>query len=186
MSADPKDLGFVAPAKLGEDHETPDVFTQLLEGSEDDERAVEPTDDDLGTLEEEWQRLVAAREAHDRAAEREKVTKAALTAQKERMAAAMERQGTKQFRGSDGGLCTVATTYTTAVEDEDAFLDWVRESHPELLSVHSQRRTKFIREEYRDRGVPEDDPSFPPGLKVGTIDTLQVRGARPSTEKQGD
>jgi hypothetical protein len=181
------DLGFVPVAKLGEDAEKPDVFTQLLEGTGDDEQAVEQTDDDLATLEDHWRRLVDLKAAAGDAEEVAKDAKAAYNAQKERMADAMERQGTKQFRGADGGGCTITEQYTTALEDREAFMAWVQESHPELLVVHSQTRTKFIRENYRDLGIPEDDPSFPPGLKPGVMTGLQVRGARrPAAEKQGD
>jgi len=181
---DPKDLGFVAPAPMG-DAEPADIFDQLLEGTTDDERAVEPTDDDLGTLEEEWHRLCVMREASDAAEERAKETRAAYVAQRERMMSAMRRQGTKQFRGANGQACSIAEIYTTSLEDEAKFMGWVKETHPELLTVHSKSRTKFIREQYRDRGVAIDDPSFPPGLKVGTVDNLTVRGIRPAAETQG-
>lgn len=183
MSADT--FGFVAPAKLGKDEPELDVFAQLLQGAADDDRAVEPTDDDLGTLEMEWEKLerlkLAAEAAQTRADELDREYKA----QKERMLLAMKREGTRQFRGSSGGACVVAEQYSTTMEDEHAFMDWVRESHPELLTVHSQTRTKFIRENFRDRGVPTDDPAFPPGLKAGTVEFLQVRGIKPPA-KQGD
>lgn len=184
--SEPEDYGFVAPAKMGDDTETLDVFTELLRGVEDDPKAVEPTDDDYGTLEEEWQKLCALKHAHQRAEEREKETKAAYEAQRIRMRSAMTRQGTQQFRGANGGGCSVTQTYTTALENEESFMAWVKETHPELLSVHSQTRTSFIRREYRDKGVAIDDPSFPPGLKAGTLEGLQVRGTRPPTETQGD
>lgn len=183
---DKSDLDWTPIAKVGDDAEPADVFAQLLEGLEDDERAVEPTDDDLGTLEEEWQRVCAAKEAKERAEAIAAKAKEVYNAAKQRMADAMERQGTRQFRGANGSGCSRTETYTTSVEDPEAFMAWVKETHPELLSVHSGARTKFIREEYRDQGVPEDDPSFPPGLKPGTITGLQVRGTRPQTEQQGD
>ena len=55
---------------------------------------------------------------------------------------------------------------------------WVKETHPELLTVHSQNRTKFIRENFRDQGVPEDDARFPPGVKVTAREQLMVRGVK--------
>lgn len=187
MSKETNDLGFVPIAEIGEGVEKKDVFTELLGGSEDDAQAVEPTDDDRGTLEDEWRRLVDLREASGEAEEKAATAKRAYNDQKQRMADAMERQGTKQFRGADGGGCSATETYTTTLEDPAAFMAWIQETHPEMLVVHSATRTKFIRENYRDLGVPEDDPSFPPGLKSGTMSGLQVRGARrPAAEKQGD
>jgi hypothetical protein len=182
-----EELGFVPVVPIDSGEKT-SVFSQLLSGTEDDERAVEPTDDDLGTLEQEWQKLCSLKESRDAAEARLKELKRSFNDQKLRMADAMERQGTKQFRGAAGGGCTITETYTTVLADEVAFMGWVKETHPELLTVHSQTRTKFIRENYRDEGVPEDDPSFPPGLKPGVLAGLQVRGARPTTtaEKQGE
>lgn len=182
MSKKPEeiDLGLVPLVEVGKPAEEQDVFTQLLKGSEDDEQAVEPTDDDLGTLEAEWERLVALKEAAGEAEEEHSTAKRAYNDQKQRMSDAMERQGTKQFRGADGGGCTITEQYTTSLEDPEAFMEWTKETHPEMLVVHSATRTKFIRENYRDLGIPEDDPSFPPGLKGGTMSGLQVRGARRS------
>ena len=178
-------LGFVAPAKIGADEPEPDIFAQLLAGVEDDGRAVEPTDDDLGTLEMEWEKLEQLDQAAERAEERAKGLRQAYNAQKERMALAMKREGTRQFRGASGGLAVVATQYTTSLEDEPRFMAWVKETHPELLTVHSKTRTKFIRENFRDRGIPINDPAFPPGLKAGELDTLQVRGIK-APAMQGD
>ena len=55
-----EELGFVPVVPIDSGEKT-SVFSQLLSGTEDDERAVEPTDDDLGTLEQEWQILIARR-----------------------------------------------------------------------------------------------------------------------------
>lgn len=178
--------GFVplAPAAGSTPSETPDVFTQLMEGTTEDQPPVELDDGDAATLEDSWNRLVALRRRRDNLKKQASDASAEYEAQRGRMAGMMEKQGTTQFRGADGGSCSIADVYTTAIENEDAWMGWVRESHPELLSVHSQRRTSFIRQEYRDKGVPIDDPSFPPGLKAGTQPTLTVRGLRPS-QSQG-
>lgn len=181
---DPKDLGFVAPAKIGEDAAEDDVFTQLLETGRDDAEAVEPSMDDLGTLEEEWQRVCALKEAKDLAEERLKEAKAAYLHQQNRMAGAMERQGIKQFRGSNGGGCTISDVYSTRVTDEAAFRQWVDETHPELLTVNSRTRTSFVRNHYRDKGVAPGDPAFPPGLEAEELHPLSVRGARPNKETE--
>jgi len=183
---DVKDMGFIAPAPLRpEVSAADDVFAQLLAGADDDDRAVEPTDDDLGTLEYEWDKLERLGQACDAVEARLEVLNKDYNAQKERMLLAMKREGTRQFKGASGGACVVATQYTTSVEDEARFMDWVKETHPELLTVHSQSRTSFIRKNYRDRGIPTDDPAFPPGLKAGERESLQVRGIKPPAV-QGD
>lgn len=163
----------------------PDVFTQLMEGTTEEAPPVELDDDDSATLEQAWQKLVSLRRRRDELKEQASDASDAYEAQRGRMASLMQKQGTTQFRGADGGSCSVSDVYTTAIEDEDKWMTWVKESHPELLSVHSQRRTSFIRREYRDKGIPIDDPSFPPGLKAGTQPTLSVRGIRPASEAQG-
>lgn len=171
-----KTEGFVPLAGAGKKQ---DIFTQLIEETSEEDAPTPQSDDDTITLEDAWHRLVILRLARDSAKTRASDASRAYEEQRGRMASMMERQGTKQFRGADGGGCSIADVYTTAVENEQEWLDWVRETHPELLSVHSQSRTRFIRENYRDKGVPIDDASFPPGLKAGTQPTLQVRGVRP-------
>lgn len=171
------DFGFVAPAAVA--GPTVDPLEEIARGVDS-----VPTLDEhaLGTLEEEFRVLAALRERSDDLARQAEEARKAYGAQRDRMLAAMEAQGTRQFRGADGTACTIAEQYTTSVEDEATFLEWVKVAHPELLSVHSATRTKFVREEYRDKGVPETDPTFPPGLKPGTLRTLMVRGIRKSKE----
>jgi len=169
---DAVDLGFIAPPPP----EQTSIFDQLLRGTADDPEASEPSDTELGSLEEEFRRLDALDMLKQRLADQlDEVTKR-LAAQRERMLAAMDGQGTQQFRGLEGGgACFVRTEYTTDVRDPEAFMGWVKETHPELLTVNSQTRTSFIRRQYRDQGVPEDDPSFPPGIEVAVRRTLALR-----------
>lgn len=158
------------------------VLSQLLEGADDDAEAVEPDAGDLGALQQEFE-TVARLTLRKKELERElsEVSKA-LTAQKDRMQQAMEGQGTQQFRGADGASCNFQTRFDTVVEDPEAFMEWVQERHQELLTVNSQTRTKFIRENYRDQGVDPDSPEFPPGLKTTERTTLVVRGVRVAKE----
>lgn len=177
MNSSGNDFGFVAPTPVGEDKQL-DLFDQLLDGTNDDEQAHEATDEELGTLEDEFQKLSELKLKKERLEKIADAAKKEYTAMRDRMLGAMEGQGTKQFKGASGGAAIAVEQYTTTIQDEAAFLEWVREHHPELLSVNAQTRTKFIRENYRDRGVPEDSPEFPPGLTGGTLKTLQVRGVK--------
>jgi hypothetical protein len=178
MSSDPRDLGFVAPAKIGEDAEPADIFSQLLRGEVDDPEAVEPSDAELATLEEEFVVVRKLRAKKAWLKEKLSAVQEQLTAQEQRMLNAMDREGTSQFRGVTGDACHIAMEYTTTIEDEVAFLKWVKEHAEELFSVNAQTRTSFVRREYRDKGVAIDDPRFPSGLKVGERRSLRVRAAR--------
>ena len=163
-----------------------DVLTTLLESSGDDEEATEADSGELANLQGEFD-SVAVLNRKKQALEAElKLVSSALQAQKERMMDAMEAQGTKQFRSVTGeGSCTVTERYDTTLNDPQQFIDWVKESHPELLVVHSQTRNKFIRENYRDEGIAADDPSFPPGVDVTPRRGLMVRGTRSDNRKKG-
>jgi len=174
----PEDFNLLPATELGAPAAPIDPLAAMLSGATDDPAAHAPSDAELGTLEDEFRILAALREAKERAEEAAAEASLRYEAQKARMLAAMDAQGTAQFRSSTGAAASVREVYTTTVEDEPAFLAWVRERHPELLSVHSQRRTAFIRSEYADRGVPETDPNFPPGLKAGKMRTIQVRGVK--------
>lgn len=178
------DLDLVAPAQAeGEEQEEPkqlDLFDQLVgDDAADDEAAVELGDEELGSLAEEY-RLVAELTRKKRKLEKDLsgVSKE-LTAAKERMQNAMKLQGTRQFKGTDDdGACSVGTRYNTRVVDEEAFISFVMSHDPSLLTVNSQTRTKYVRENFRDKGIPADADEFPPGIEAEEEEFLQVRGVR--------
>lgn len=183
-----KDLDFMVP-DLGEavekeaPQEQPDVLDQLLHGEED--AGQELSDEDLGSLEEEFDAVARLTKERDRLEAHLAEVKRDLAGQKDRMLRAMKAQGTRQFRSGSGvGQCYVQDNYSTAVEDPEAFMEWVRENHPEMLSVHSQTRTSFIRKEYRDKGVAVDSDTFPPGIAVKEYESLQVRDVKPKKERK--
>lgn len=186
MPSTSNDFGFVAPAKIGDDAVEPeDVFGQLLGGENDDPEAHEASDEELGALENEFGSVLLLRSQKAALKEKLSTINVELEAQEMRMLEAMDGQGTKQFKGSDGGGCSITETYTTALDSANpaGFLEWAKEHAEELLDVQSQRRTTFIRTEYEDKGIPTDDPRFPPGLKVGTRRRLQVRSPRAPRKK---
>jgi len=157
----------------------------------DDPAAVEIDEGDFRALEEEWAVLVRLRERKERLEGLADKAKIDYNLQRERMRRAMEAQGTRQFASAEGrGAGSLKREYRTRVVDDAAFAAWVAERHPELLSVNSQRRDSFVRDEYRDKGIAptlEDgspNPEFPPGLTVIEQDTLSVRGTRPVNQEQ--
>lgn len=175
------DLGFVAPAgTTGTTGEDADVLGQLLDSADDpDSQREELSDQDLRSLDLEFQD-VARLDAQVKEAEQVvKRLKQRRDDAKARMLEAMELQGTSQFRSGEGlGSCYVQERFDTVVEDEEAFRAYVMEHAPHLLSVHSQTRNRFIREEYRDRGVDPESDEFPPGIVVKPRRMLAVRGAK--------
>lgn len=169
-------------AKVGPDAPTEDgsgILRDLLDTGNDDVDAVEPDEGDLASLQTEFD-SVARLTARKRELESElQNVSRALQAQKDRMLMAMEAQGTKQFRSALGdGSCTITERYDTTVEDPQTFLAWVTEAHPELLTVNSQTRNKFIRENYRDQGIDPDSPEFPPGVQASPRRSLMVRDVK--------
>ena len=177
-TVDAEALGFTAPVDPTAG-EAGGVFDQLLAGADDDDQAVELTEEERINLGECY-RVVAAltRRKKDLEAKLKKAS-AALTDAKEQMKSAMVVQGTKQFRGTDDdGSCTVAVQYTTKVTDPQAFLNWVMAAAPELLGINSQVRTKFVRENFKDKGIPVDSQDFPPGIEASEMEFLQVRGVK--------
>jgi hypothetical protein len=156
----------------------------------DDPAAIEIDEGDFRALEEEWAVLVRLRERKERLEGLADKASIDYNLQRDRMRRAMEAQGTRQFASAEGrGAGSLKREYRTKVVDDAAFSEWVAERHPELLSVNSQRRDSFVRDEYRDRGVAptlEDgspNPDFPPGLQVIEQDTLSVRGTRPVNQE---
>jgi len=168
--------GNAAPPTGGQ----PDIFDLIKQEAEAPAEVVD--EQGFGTLEQEWSRLRELRDRKDRADAIAKDASKAVEAQKFRLLNAMKLQGTTQFRGEDGGLAVVATEYTTALDDPEIFRRWVFETHPELLDVNSRTRTKFIRENFRDKGVPIDE--LPPGLRAGERELLQVRGIKPTKTQE--
>lgn len=170
---------------------TRDPLDILLDASNDDVAAVEIDEGDFRALEEEWATLVRLRGRKERLTALADQASIDYNLQRDRMRRAMAAQGTRQFASSAGqGAGSLKREYRTSVTDEAAFTAWVRDRHPELFSVNSQRRDSFIRDQYRDRGIAptlEDgspNPDFPPGLRVTEQDVLSVRGVRPVTSEQ--
>lgn len=163
-----------------------DVLAALLSPEDDDVEAPIPLDDaSLRSLEEEFGDVARLNEQKARQEKVLKDTKRELAAAKARMHRAMELQGTKQFRSTEGlGSCYFEERYDTTIVDDAAFSEWVREHHPELLTVHSQTRNRLIRTEFRDKGVAPDSPDFPPGIAVTPRPGLGVRGAKARKESK--
>lgn len=153
-----------------------DVLAELLSGGEDDATAVELGEGELGALHQEFESIAALTLRKAQLEEELSDVSAALQAQKDRMKGAMKGHGTSQFKGDDGAGCTIQVQFDTKLEDPQAFMEWVKERHPELLVVHSQTRTKFIRENFRDQGVAPDSPEWPPGITASERESLVVRG----------
>jgi hypothetical protein len=179
------DLGLVAPTTTDAAANQPkelDLFEQLTVGTEDDEAAVELSDAELGSLGEEYRVVAALKRKKTKLEKRVKEVSAEYEAARGRMQNAMKLQGTTQFKGTDDdGACSVGNRYSTKVEDPEAFISWVMSNCPELLTVNAQSRTKYIREEFKDKGVPADSDLFPPGIHAEEEPFLQVRGVRDTT-----
>lgn len=176
----------IAPLDGKHKESSSDVLEALLHGSTDDDDAVEADAGELANLQSEFDAVAAlTRRKQELESELSKVSQA-LEAQKGRMLEAMEAQGTRQFRSVTGdGACTITERFDTTLDDPQAFISWVKEAHPDLLTVHSQTRNKFIREEYRDQGIAPDSPEFPPGVVVTPRRGLMVRNVRRMQDKDG-
>lgn len=171
------DLGFIAPPSTGEDA---DVLGQLLDSTDDpDSQRKALSDAELRSLDLEFQD-VARLDAEVKDLERRlSEKKQERDVAKSRMLEAMELQGTSQFRSGEGlGSCYVQERFDTQLEDQDAFMEYMLQHHPHLLTVHSQTRNRFIREEFRDKGVDPESGDFPPGIIVKPRKMLAVRGAK--------
>lgn len=184
------ELSAYSIAKIGPDAVPGDgseILTQILDATNDDIDAVEADEGDLANLQEEFDTVARLTERKKELDAELSTVKQALAAQKDRMLNAMEAQGTKQFRSAVGdGSCTASERYDTTVTDAQSFLSWVQEAHPELLSVNSQARNKFIRENFRDRGIPIESDEFPPGIQVTPRRNLMVRDIRSAGGKKQD
>lgn len=183
MGAVDDDLGFVAPAVPGEAAEAAEQARELDPLAEllGPDLAVpdEPPADEMGSLEEEFQRLAALRDLRDALQARKSEVEKRYAAQVERMLQAMQDQGTRQFRSATGlGSCSIGDRYRAKIADRDAFMRWVQREAPELLTVHSQTLTKFVREEFRDKGVAEDNETFPAGVECEVVPSLSLRRSK--------
>lgn len=177
-TVDAEALGFTAPVDPTAG-EAGGVFDQLLTGTDDDDQAVELTEEEQINLGDNYRVVANLTRRKKKLEAKLKDVSAALTAAKQGMQSAMVVQGTKQFRGAeDDGSCTVATRYDTKVTDPVSFINWVMGNAHELLSVNSQTRTRYIRENFKDKGIPVDSEAFPPGIEASEGEFLQVRGVR--------
>lgn len=174
--------GFVAPSMPEEAAEAAqaahelDPFAELLGG---DLALPDATPDEMGTLEAEFRRLAELRRLRDAVTARKSEVEARYQAQAERMLQAMQDQGTRQFRSAaGGGSVSISERYRAKVVERDGLMRWVQANAPELLTVNSQTLTKFVREEYRDNGIPEDDERFPAGVECEVQPTLSFRANR--------
>lgn len=182
MAGDEFDFGALveeAEAGAGADR---DVLGALLDATDDDpdaERRQALADADITDLGSEFDTIAALTRRRDELQGRLDEVKRDLEAAKGRMLDAMETQGTSQFRSAEGlGSCYVQERFDTTLDDPDAFMEWVKERAPELLSVNAQTRNKYVRVEFRDKGVDPDSGEFPPGVKVTPRKQLAVRGAK--------
>ena len=177
-----EDLGFIAPEILPgvdapEAELAPDAFKQLEAPAE------EPTETEtdgeaevFDSLEEEYRILASLRGKRDRLKADHSEASNDYEAQRGRMMRAMTAQGTKQFKSTtvEKGSCHFNSGYGVKITDPSTFIPWVQEHAAELLSVNARTLTKHVREQFKNRGVPPDDPSFPPGIEAKEHDTLTV------------
>lgn len=174
-------LSQLTVAKIGPDavDDGSEILAQILDGTNDDPDAVEADEGDLANLQTEFDTVALLTEKKRKLEAQLDNVKKSLEAQKQRMMNAMEAQGTKQFRSALGdGSCTITERYDTVVTDPQSFIDWVQEAHPELLTVNSQVRNKFIRENFRDMGIDPESPEFPPGVQASPRRGLMVRDVK--------
>ncbi len=178
------DLGFIAPEVLPgiptppEAEAAPDPFAQLEAPAEvpEDEPEPEGEGEIYESLEDEYRILSSLKAQRDRLKAQHSEASGEYEAHRGRMMRAMRAQGTKQFKSTtvEKGGCHFNSAYGVSIADPSLFIPWVKEHAEELLSVNSRTLTKHVREQYKNRGVPLDDPTFPPGLTVKEHDTLTV------------
>ena len=182
MEFDPltEDLGFLEPEVLpGIDapEAGPDPFKQLEAPAEEPlEEECQAEAEAFDSLEEEYRLLASLRKRRDELKAQHGEASGDYEAQRGRMMRAMTAQGTKQFKSTtvEKGSCHFNSGYGVKIMDPSTFIPWVRDHAEELLSVNARTLTKFVREQFKNRGVPPDDPSFPPGIEAKEHDTLTV------------
>lgn len=178
-------FGFIAPEVLPDapdvEPEEVDPFKEL-EAEDEDEEA--PEGETFENLEEEYRVLASLKRRRDSLKASHSEASADYEAHRRRMQRAMGAQGTRQFRSTtvERGSCNFSSAYSAKIIDPVAFMAWAKENASELLSVNAQTLSKHLREQFRNRGVPPDDPSFPPGLEVKERDTLTVNVPKERTE----
>ena len=179
MPEETNSFGFLIPEQLTQppDVEEPaaaDPFEELDAPLE--EASTEETDEVYENLEEEYRVLASLKRRRDRKKAEHSEASADYEAHRGRMMRAMRGQGTKQFKSTtvEQGACHFSSAYGVKIVDHDVFLPWAKQHCEELLSVNSRTLAKHVREQFKQRGVPTDDPSFPPGIEVTEHDTLTV------------
>ena len=173
--------GFVAPELLtppAEKDQEADPFQQLEAPDEEAPHYEQegPDGETFEALEEEYRILASLRKRRDALKAAHSEASAEYEAHRGRMMRAMRGQGTRQFRSTamEKGGCHFSSAYGVKIKDPSVFIPWAKKHCPELLSVNVNTLGSHVRKQYRDRGVPPDDPSFPPGLEVKEHDTLTV------------
>ena len=171
-------FGFVTPELMdlepAEEELAVDPFAELDAPLEEVDE--EYADEVYENLEDEYRVLASLKQARDRKKREHSEASADYEAHRGRMMRAMRGQGTKQFKSTtvEQGACHFSSAYGVKIVDPVAFLAWAKKKAEELLSVNAKTLTKHVREQFKQRGVPPDDPSFPPGLEVTERDTLTV------------
>jgi len=187
------DLGFVAPELLpgiaaSNDAAMPGPFEELaaaVSAARDATYAAEAGIPDANAeaaqevfqnLEDEYRILLGLRRRREELKEALKVVSAEYEAQRQRMQRAMQAQGTRQFKSTTvtKGGCHFSSVYAVKILEPTTFIPWAKEHCEEILTVNSATLARHVREQYKNRGVPPEDPSFPPGLEVSEHDTLTV------------
>lgn len=175
-------LGFVVPEVLPgvdvpEEAPAEDAFAQLAAPAEeptaeDEEHA----DETYENLEEEYRVLASLKKRRDLKKAEHSEASNDYEAHRGRMMRAMKAQGTKQFKSTtvEKGSCHFNSAYSAKITDPITFIPWAKLHCEEILSVNAKTLAKHVREHYKNRGVPIDDPSFPPGIEVSEHDTLTV------------
>lgn len=176
-----ENLGFVAPELIPDAPEAaPPVVAadpfEALEAPGEGEQPGEGDEEAFESLEEEYRILASLKRRRDQLKTAHGEASAEYEAHRGRMMRAMRAQGTKQFKSTtvEKGSCHFSSAYTVVVKDPSTFIPWVKEHAEELLSVNSRTLARHVREEFKNKGVPPDDPSFPPGIEVSEHDTLTV------------
>lgn len=181
--SDTDDLGFVAPEILPGAAAAAEVEPEADPFEELEAEAPEPTEEEeavegetFSNLEEEYRTLASLKKRRDELKDAHSQASAEYEAQRGRMMRAMKAQGTKQFKSTllEKGACHFSSAYQVKIKDPTDFIPWVKKHAEELLSVNSRTLGKYVRVNYKNKGVPIDDPSFPPGLEVSEHDTLTV------------
>lgn len=189
------DFGFVVPGQAPGAEEAPkaekakqpeakDPFAELTKRAAKTEAEEAEAEEAYESLEAEFERLASLRRRRDEAKAVASDASADYEAQRWRMGRALEAQGTKQFKSAQGlGSASRSEQYTAKIVDPATFIPWAKSNCPEILTVNSQTLVRFVRENFRDKGVPLDDASFPPGIETGERANVTVTIPKPKKGK---